>query len=80
MTWWQRLWSRTKMEGQLERELRFHLDQHTSEELIADGHDPEEARRLARRCWRVFSRRVARVWSIRWRPCGKTRETLLGAA
>jgi len=27
MTWWQRLWRRTKMEEQLEKELRFHLDQ-----------------------------------------------------
>jgi hypothetical protein len=47
MTWWQRLWHRRKMEGQLEKELRFHLDQHASE-LIAHGHDPQEARRQAR--------------------------------
>src|SRR5207302_7898817 len=47
MTWWQRLWRRTKMEEQLEKELRFHLDQHASE-LIARGHSPNQARRQAR--------------------------------
>src|SRR5437764_12844325 len=47
MTWWQRLWRRTKMEEQLEKELRFHLDQQASE-LIARGHSPNEARRQAR--------------------------------
>ena len=47
MTWWQRLWRRRKMEDQLEKELRFHLDQHASE-LIARGHDPQEAQRQAR--------------------------------
>jgi predicted permease len=35
------------MEDQLEKELRFHLDQHASE-LVAHGHDPQEARRQAR--------------------------------
>jgi predicted permease len=35
------------MEEQLEKELRFHLDQHTSD-LIAQGHSPDEARRQAR--------------------------------
>jgi predicted permease len=34
------------MEEHLEKELRFHLDQHVSE-LIAQGHNPEEARRQA---------------------------------
>jgi predicted permease len=34
------------MEEELEKELRFHLDQHTSD-LIAQGLDPEEARRRA---------------------------------
>src|SRR5205085_6414331 len=34
-------------EEELERELRFHLDLHTSD-LIAQGHSPEEARRQAR--------------------------------
>src|SRR6266436_1562284 len=47
MTWWQRLRRRRKMEEQLEKELRFHLDQHASE-LIAQGHSPNEARRQAR--------------------------------
>src|SRR6202165_5727888 len=47
MTWWQRLWRRTRMEEQLEKELRFHLDQHASE-LIAQGRSPAEARRQAR--------------------------------
>src|SRR5258708_40322844 len=47
MTWWHRLWRRRQMEEQLEKELRFHLDQHASD-LIAHGHDPGEARRQAR--------------------------------
>jgi predicted permease len=47
MNWWHRLWRRGQMEEQLEKELRFHLDQHTAD-LIAQGHDPEEARRQAR--------------------------------
>ncbi len=47
MKWWQRLWHRKQMDEQLEKELRFHLDQHTND-LIAQGHDPVEARRQAR--------------------------------
>lgn len=47
MNWWQRLWRRKEMEEQLEKELRYHLDQHVNE-LIAQGHNPEEARRQAR--------------------------------
>jgi putative ABC transport system permease protein len=35
------------MEEQLEKEMRFHLDQHTAD-LIAQGHGPGEARRQAR--------------------------------
>lgn len=46
MTWWHRLWHRKRMETQLEKELRFHLDQHV-DDLVARGHTPEEARRLA---------------------------------
>ena len=46
MTWWRRLTHRRKMEDQLEKELRFHLDQHVNE-LIEQGRNPEEARRLA---------------------------------
>lgn len=40
-------WRRNKQEEQLDKELRFHLDEHTAD-LIARGHAPEEARRLAR--------------------------------
>lgn len=47
MNWWHRLRRRKKMEEQLEKELRFHLEHHTSE-LIARGLDPDEARRRAR--------------------------------
>ena len=47
MTWWNRLLRRKQMEEQLEKELRFHLEQHTAD-LIARGHDPVEARRQAR--------------------------------
>jgi putative ABC transport system permease protein len=47
MRWWSRLRRRKRMEEELEKELRFHLDQHT-DDLIAQGLDPEEARRQAR--------------------------------
>src|ERR671915_1369318 len=47
MRWWHRLTRRRKHEEELEKELRFHLDQHTSD-LIAQGYSPEEARRQAR--------------------------------
>jgi predicted permease len=47
MTWWRRLFHRNKYEEELDKELRFHLDQHTSD-LIAKGLSPEEARRQAR--------------------------------
>jgi predicted permease len=47
MTWWHRLLRRRKHEEELDKELRFHLDLHTSE-LIAQGYSPEEARRQAR--------------------------------
>ena len=46
MNWWQRLWHRRQMEDQLEKELLFHLEKHTNE-LIARGVVPDEARRLA---------------------------------
>src|ERR1035438_6693164 len=36
MTWWQRLGRRSRLEEQLEKEMRFHLDQHTAD-LIAQG-------------------------------------------
>jgi putative ABC transport system permease protein len=47
MSWWHRLSLRKKMEEELEKELRFHVDQHTAD-LIAQGLDPAEARRRAR--------------------------------
>ncbi|MGH9754452.1 MAG: ADOP family duplicated permease [Blastocatellia bacterium] len=47
MNWWHRLFRRRKMEEELEKELRFHLEQHATD-LIARGLDPEEARRQAR--------------------------------
>ena len=47
MTWWHRLIRRRKHEDDLEKELRFHLDQHT-DDLIAEGYSPAEARRQAR--------------------------------
>ena len=46
MIWWQRLWRRKKMEDDLDKELRFHLEEHTAD-LIAQGFDPQEARRRA---------------------------------
>jgi predicted permease len=47
MSWWSRLWRRARLEEQLEKELRFHLDQHENA-LIARGRSPAEARREAR--------------------------------
>jgi predicted permease len=47
MTWWNRLRRRGKLEEQLEKELRFHLEQHTAD-LMARGLPPGEARREAR--------------------------------
>jgi predicted permease len=47
MMWWQRLWRRTQMEQQLDKELRFHLDQHVAD-LTARGLRPERAVREAR--------------------------------
>ena len=47
MTWWHRLWRRRQMEEQLDKELRFHLDQHAAD-LIARGHSAEQALREAR--------------------------------
>lgn len=46
MTWWHRLFHRRRHEEQLEKELRHHLDLHTSD-LIAQGFSPEEAQRQA---------------------------------
>lgn len=47
MTRWHRLFHRSKSEEELEKELRFHLEQHEAD-LIAKGLDPAEARRQAR--------------------------------
>ena len=47
MTWWHRLLRRNQMEEQLEKELRFHVEQHTAD-LIARGVGIQEARRQAR--------------------------------
>src|SRR5580704_12753412 len=47
MNFWQRLLRRNKMEEQLEKEMRFHLEEHVSE-LISNGVAPSEARRRAR--------------------------------
>jgi predicted permease len=47
MNWWPRLWRRSQMEEQLEKELRFHIEQHSAD-LIAQGQSPAAARRQAR--------------------------------
>lgn len=47
MSWWSRLWRRSRMEEELERELRFHLDQ-DEEIAVARGNSPAQARRAAR--------------------------------
>jgi predicted permease len=47
MNWFQRLWRRKKMDEQLEKELRFHLEEHVST-LIAQGHAPDAAQKKAR--------------------------------
>src|SRR5580765_7209416 len=49
MSLWRRLGnliSRRRLDAELEKELRFHLDEH-SRDLVRRGHTPEEARRLA---------------------------------
>src|SRR5579864_2926652 len=47
MNWLNRFWHREQMDAQLEKELALHIDEHMSD-LIAQGYDPKEARRLAR--------------------------------
>jgi hypothetical protein len=47
MKWLRRVFRRSKQEEELEKELSFHLDQHTGA-LISQGNSPEEARRQAR--------------------------------
>jgi len=46
VNWWQRLSRRKQMEAQLDKELKFHLEQHMND-LITQGLDPNEARRAA---------------------------------
>ncbi len=46
MTWWRRLWHGKELEEELDKELRFHLDQHAAD-LIAGGERGGEARRQA---------------------------------
>ena len=47
MNWLARLFSRNKLEHQLDNELLFHIEQHT-QDLVARGATPEEAKRRAR--------------------------------
>jgi len=47
MTWWQRLRRTDELDKQLDKELRFHIEEHTAR-LVADGLEPGEARRQAR--------------------------------
>ncbi|MDP8979357.1 MAG: ABC transporter permease [Acidobacteriota bacterium] len=47
MTWWQRLRRRSELDEQLEKEMRFHLEQHTKD-LMAQGYEAGEARRRAK--------------------------------
>ena len=47
MSWWHRLWRREEMEEQLDKEVCFHVDEQIAD-LIAQGHTPGEARRMAR--------------------------------
>jgi predicted permease len=47
MTWWQRLWQRHELDDQLDKEIRFHIEEHTAR-LVAEGLEPIEARRQAR--------------------------------
>src|SRR5215213_9513128 len=46
MTWWHRLFHRRQHEEKLEKELRHHLDLHTTD-LIGQGYSPGEAQRQA---------------------------------
>ena len=47
MNWLNRFWHRKQMDEQVEKELSFHMDEHIKD-LIAQGCNPEEARRRAR--------------------------------
>ena len=47
MTWWNRFLRRERLDEDLDKELRFHVDQYT-DELVANGHSRQQARREAR--------------------------------
>ena len=47
MIWLGRLLFRSRMEKQLDKELRFHLEQHTAD-LLERGYSLQDAQRLAR--------------------------------
>src|SRR5262249_42928376 len=47
MNLWRRLLRRKQLDEELDKEVRFHLEQHASD-LISQGYAPEEARREAR--------------------------------
>jgi putative ABC transport system permease protein len=47
MTWWRRVTRRYALERELDKELRFHIEQHAAD-LTARGLDPDEAMRRAR--------------------------------
>src|SRR5467141_1859083 len=46
MSWWKSLFQKRALEAQLDSELRFHIEKLTND-YIADGMAPEEARRKA---------------------------------
>ena len=51
--WWGRLFRRNQMEEQLDKEVRFHLGQHTAD-LVAGG----------RRCRGSPARGLAWLWAV----------------
>ncbi len=46
MNWIARVWHRERLDRDIDRELRFHVDEETNR-LVASGLTPEEARRTA---------------------------------
>ena len=47
MSWWNRLWNRDRLDGELDRELRDHVERQAAEHVRA-GLPEDEARRRAR--------------------------------
>jgi hypothetical protein len=47
MTWWNRFRRRVRLDEDLDKELRFNVDQYT-DDLVASGHSHQQARRKAR--------------------------------